>query len=164
MKGCRAWIVCPGLALLLLATGCSHTPAPVEDRSIGARSANSSEPVTRDVPTAVTRPARMPGLNQVSEEQTAEDGWHIVRPGETLYGIAFRYGMDYRNLAAWNGIREPFQIYTNQRLRLNAPEQAESSRERVTDSLRQEAAADGQVLTKDAIASEDSAEGNDSLI
>ena len=42
----------------------------------------------------------------------------IVRRGDTLYGIAFRNGLDYRDVAAWNGIRSPYTIYPGQRLRL----------------------------------------------
>ncbi|GIX35623.1 MAG: peptidoglycan-binding protein LysM [Lysobacteraceae bacterium] len=43
--------------------------------------------------------------------------YEVVR-GDTLYGIAFRHGLDYRELAALNGIRPPYTIYPGQRLRL----------------------------------------------
>ena len=43
----------------------------------------------------------------------------IVRRGDTLYGIAFRNGLDYRDVAAWNGIGAPYTIYPGQRLRLS---------------------------------------------
>ena len=36
--------------------------------------------------------------------------------GDTLYGIAWRYGLDYRALAHHNSIREPFTIYPGQRI------------------------------------------------
>lgn len=45
-------------------------------------------------------------------------GYHIVRKGETLYAIAWRHGLDYRQVAAWNGIRAPYTIFPGQRLRL----------------------------------------------
>lgn len=41
-----------------------------------------------------------------------------VRPGENLYAIAWRYGLDYRALARWNGIAPPYTIYPGERLRL----------------------------------------------
>lgn len=41
---------------------------------------------------------------------------HTVNPGDTLYSIAWFYGVDYRDLAAHNGIEEPFTIYPGQRL------------------------------------------------
>lgn len=41
-----------------------------------------------------------------------------VQRGDTLYGIAFRNGLDVRDLAAWNGISAPYTIYPGQNLRL----------------------------------------------
>lgn len=47
---------------------------------------------------------------------------YIVANGDTLYGIAFRHKLDYRELAAHNNIAAPYTIYPGQRLRLgNAP-------------------------------------------
>lgn len=48
---------------------------------------------------------------------------HRVAQGETLYGISFRYGLDYREMARWNGIASPYTIYPGQYLRLKAPNQ-----------------------------------------
>jgi len=44
--------------------------------------------------------------------------FHVVRAGETLYAIAFRYGIDYQGLAKANQIEPPYTIYVNQRIRL----------------------------------------------
>lgn len=41
---------------------------------------------------------------------------HTVNRGDTLYSIAWAYGVDYRELAAGNGISEPYTIYPGQRL------------------------------------------------
>lgn len=46
-------------------------------------------------------------------------GVHVVSRGDTLYSIAWRYGRDYRELAAANNIREPFTIYPGQEIRLD---------------------------------------------
>lgn len=46
------------------------------------------------------------------------DGGYLVRAGDTLYGIAFRHGLDYRDVAGWNRIPAPYTIYPGQRLRL----------------------------------------------
>jgi lipoprotein NlpD len=46
------------------------------------------------------------------------DGVHRVQRGETLYGISFRYGLNYRDVATWNGIADPYLIEVGQRLRL----------------------------------------------
>lgn len=41
---------------------------------------------------------------------------HTVNRGDTLYSIAWAYGVDYRDLAVHNGISEPYTIYPGQRL------------------------------------------------
>lgn len=43
---------------------------------------------------------------------------HYVSRGETLYAIAWRYGIDYSSLASRNGIRAPFTIYPGQKIQL----------------------------------------------
>lgn len=52
------------------------------------------------------------------ESRTKSVSHHTVRPGETLYSIAFRYGLNYKEIASANGISEPYTIFVNQRLRL----------------------------------------------
>ena len=44
-----------------------------------------------------------------------------VQSGDTLYSIAWRAGLDYRQLASWNGIRAPYTIFPGQLLSLKAP-------------------------------------------
>ena len=43
---------------------------------------------------------------------------HVVRRGENLSSIAWRYGLDYRSIARWNRIRSPYVIHPGQRLAL----------------------------------------------
>ncbi len=52
---------------------------------------------------------------------TAVAGSYLVARGDTLYGIAFRNKLDFRDLAAWNNIAAPYTIYPGQPLRLAAP-------------------------------------------
>ncbi|WP_238946816.1 peptidoglycan DD-metalloendopeptidase family protein [Seongchinamella unica] len=52
-----------------------------------------------------------------STPQSPGSGYTVQR-GDTLYSIAFRYGLDYRRLAAGNGIAPPYTIYPGQRLQL----------------------------------------------
>lgn len=52
---------------------------------------------------------------------------HVVVRGDTLYGIAFRHGMDYRDLARWNAISAPYTIYPGQRLSLTGPRSVPAS-------------------------------------
>ena len=86
----------PGLGLMLLCawlTACStHPPAPVNERS--------SRPPAAEIPV---------------------DGLYRVKRGDTLYGIAFEYDLDLRDLARWNGIASPYVIYPDQVVRLRRP-------------------------------------------
>ncbi len=41
-----------------------------------------------------------------------------VRKGDTLYGLAWKAGLDYRTLARWNGLKKPYLIYPGQIIRL----------------------------------------------
>ena len=87
-----------GLVCALLMSACTfHNPAPIVDHSEGA-----------------------PGPSQNPA------GTYRVRPGDTLFGIAFSYGLDQRQLASWNNIVEPFTIYPEQLLRLTAPSAADA--------------------------------------
>jgi len=45
-----------------------------------------------------------------------ESSSYVVRPGDTLYSIAWRHGVDAERLARWNGLRDPNLIQPGQRL------------------------------------------------
>lgn len=45
-------------------------------------------------------------------------GTHVVKSGETLYSIAWRYGLDYKAFARANGIGNDFLIYPGQTLKV----------------------------------------------
>ena len=83
--------VLPGLL-----AGCAGEPrAPVEQR--GAR---ASAPTVSVISTTVPDTPRH----------------YVVVKGDTLYSIAFRFGVDFRQLAKANRIGAPFTIYPDQRL------------------------------------------------
>ena len=46
---------------------------------------------------------------------------YTVQRGDTIYGIAFRHGLDYRELAAWNGLGRGDLIHPGQTIRLQPP-------------------------------------------
>ncbi len=90
------FLVATGAAWL---AGCaSNPPAPVLDLSLP----NGNAPASAAASAAAT--------------------YRVVR-GDTLYSIAFKHGLDYRELAAWNGIASPYRIFVGQDLRLGAPVQ-----------------------------------------
>jgi len=86
-------------AALLLAACAPWQPAPVENRSERA-------PQTRSAARSQPPPAN-----------------HEVRRGDTLYSIAFRYGLDWRSVAAWNDLDAPYLIRPGQSLRMTEPPQ-----------------------------------------
>lgn len=52
-------------------------------------------------------------------EHIPKNGVYRVQHGETLYSIAWRYGLDYRYLATINHISPPFHVVAGQRIYLS---------------------------------------------
>lgn len=46
----------------------------------------------------------------------------IVKPGDTLYRVAERHGVNWQDVADINGIKNPKDLYVGQRLRIPSPE------------------------------------------
>lgn len=94
------------LAMLLAAVlcACSSSPAPVEDRS-----------------------ARSSGGYRLTEQ-----GLYRVQSGDTLYSIAFHFGLDWKDVAGWNGVARPYTIYPGQELRLAAPPRQRAEQTAIT--------------------------------
>jgi lipoprotein NlpD len=91
MNGTMRWLVAACLASAL--AGCSTVVVEPAAGTHGSASATASR----------TR---------------AHDGSYRVVKGDTLYSIAFRNGLDFRDLARWNGIDAPYTIWPGQVLRL----------------------------------------------
>ncbi len=72
---------------------------------------------------------------------------YVVRPQDTLYSIAWRYGLDFRDLARWNNIGSDFHIAVGQALML-AP-----GRSRVLTPPRRRPAPPSETATATATAS-----------
>ncbi|WP_233402899.1 peptidoglycan DD-metalloendopeptidase family protein [Marinomonas transparens] len=75
--------------------------------------------------------------NNASVSSLPASGYHRVESGETLFSIAFRYGLDYRELAALNHIDAPYIIYPKQKIRLG--ENKANSSQRVADKATNKA-------------------------
>ena len=97
-----------GACLLLASCGSTPRPAPVVDRSPqGAVASAAAKPAARPAP------------------QPPQADWrpqtYIVKRGDTLFSIALDHGLDYRDLAAWNGVDNPGLIQAGRALRLTPP-------------------------------------------
>ena len=98
------------LLCCVVVTGCAeHPPAVIEDRSSVAET--TAPEVTRATQISMSDRGDLP---------VGPD--YIVQPGDTLYAIAFRLGMDYRALAALNNIQAPYVILVGQSLATTAPD------------------------------------------
>ncbi len=96
------------VAIALYGCASSEIPAPVSDR-------HTKEPLVSSAPvSAIVRPA--------SGDQDWRPQTYVVQKGDTLYGIAFNYGLDYHDLATLNNIDNPDVIKAGQELRLFPPQ------------------------------------------
>ncbi len=71
--------------------------------------------------------------SQPVKEQGYDEPTYTVRRGETLYAIAWFTGKDYLDLATYNNLRPPYNIYPGQELKLN-PTVASTGSQRSTRS------------------------------
>ena len=64
-----------------------------------------------------SHPNRAP-VSSVGQPQSLKVNTHVVARGDTLYAIAWRYNLDYKNLAKINGIGPPYSILPGQKIHL----------------------------------------------
>lgn len=87
------------------------------------------------------------GPKPVVEERTATPPRrierHVVTPGETLFSIAWSYGIDFRQLAGTNGLEPPYVIRAGQQLRLPST----AGRSRASARVEPDASSGGQRVT-----------------
>jgi len=133
------------LAVLLAAlAACRHAPPEVAE-SVVVKKPLAGKP-------APDKPAAVPASGGTR---------YTVQKGDTLYSIAFRYGLDFRTLAALNGVREPYTIYPGQVLTIKsrgAPAPLRAERQPAP------AAAPASPAAPAAVASEPATSGKPALV
>lgn len=104
-------------AALMMLAGCASKPtrAPVEDRSMPARSSPAPAPGTAPA-VAADASQPLPG-----SENAGKPGYYTVKPGDTLYRIGLETGQSWRDIARWNNLSQPNQIEVGQVLRVVPP-------------------------------------------
>lgn len=75
------------------------------------------------------------GTSSPNRSSISGPSYRVAR-GDTVYGIAFRNGVDFRDLARWNNISAPFTIYVGQVLRLGPAGGAVASTSPSTKNIR----------------------------
>ena len=96
------------LSALLVACE-SNPPAPVIDRTPDSR---PKPPVSK--PTDNKAPDRKVTDNKVIGAKDWRPDSHIVKKGDTLFGIGLEYGVDYKEIASANNIAPPYPIKIGQ--------------------------------------------------
>lgn len=111
-----------GWMLMLVVAGCTTapSPAPVTERKPAPKALEGpSATKAREVPAAAPRP--QPGVPVPAT--------HVVAKSETLFGISKSYGLNFRDVAEWNGLVDPYTIQPGQvlALRVSPTRQAQSA-------------------------------------
>lgn len=101
----------------LLAACTTSVPAPVVDRTARPAAGTPATPLPKPGLTAPALPTSPP----VQPGNTAGSQFHVVQPGETLYGIARNNALDPNALAAWNNLPATQPLRVGQVLRLQPP-------------------------------------------
>lgn len=102
-----------------MVAGCAVTPrspAPVVERSPGAKPTEISRPAATPVPTPAPVAVKPAPIRPDSH------GYYTVKKGDTLYRIALDIGQSYRDIIAWNNLANPNDIKVDQVLRVLPPE------------------------------------------
>ena len=129
-----AWRGLSLLACCSMLLACGNYQAPVTEASqrqvivppeivtssqgdASRRSTASS--VTTTSSTQGTSVAPIPSSSGGTRRTASSASVHRVRPGETLFSIAFEHDLDFRSLAIANNLRPPYTIFVDQELRLD---------------------------------------------
>jgi lipoprotein NlpD len=75
-----------------------------------------------------TKVAPKPPAPAAAAQPGAE--FYVIKRGDTLYSIALEHGVDYRELAQWNGLNDPTKISVGQQLRVKPPPERAAQQER----------------------------------
>lgn len=59
-------------------------------------------------------------IDYATHKQTRPPATYKVKKGDTMYSVSWRYGMDYKTLAAINHIRSPYTLSIGQTLRFKS--------------------------------------------
>ena len=90
-----------GLLIAMLGGCASHATAPIDSRD--SQQGTGTKTTTKSSSATV---------------KSTHPDYYVVQSGDTLYSIAWHFGMNYRELAQSNDIRSPYTIYRGQRLRV----------------------------------------------
>ena len=129
------------LILLLLAACESNPPAPVIER-----------PQSSKLKPPAPKPAQTTDIKSIDSKTAGSKDWrpdsHIVKKGDTLFGIGLQFGIDYKEIATANNIAPPYPIKIGQKIDLSS---FKTKAVTATDSTKIEAAKTETDKTDDGV-------------
>lgn len=109
------YCLCVSVIFLILSVGCATSDRPYSPSDLTG---------VKQVPSRTSKTAYRKQSVSQNQVRNSTAGYYVVKPGDTLYSVAFANNMDYQTLALINGIQAPYTINVGQRL--------------LTDSVRSE--------------------------
>lgn len=119
-KNSTIFWLCAVLAILML-TGCrasGNRRAPVEDR--GGSNSYRAPVEDRGTSSRMNIPDAAGSPTSVQREPENRTQSYVIQKGDTLYSIAFEHGLDYREVADLNNIKNPAAIQIGQQIQLSS--------------------------------------------
>jgi len=115
-----------------LLIGCGNYQAPVTEAGerqvivppeiVTSSQGDASRPLRTSAATVTNSVSNASVRTNTTSDSRSGSGsarMHRVRPGETLFSIAFEHDLDFRSLAIANNLRPPYTIFVDQELRLD---------------------------------------------
>lgn len=118
------YVICIAAAIpLLAACGERKAPEPVAapPAAVAPDTAAAPPPAPAAAPMAAPEPAPAAAAAPAASPEAspaATGGTYVVVAGDTLYRIATKHGVKPKDLARWNGIKDPRRLRVGQKLKL----------------------------------------------
>lgn len=103
------YLLCAFVTVMLTCVGCATSDRPYSPSDLTG---------VKQVPSRTSKgtPVRQKVSAYNTKTSANAAGYYVVKPGDTLYSVAFAHNMDYQTLALINGIKAPYTINVGQRL------------------------------------------------
>lgn len=114
-----------GVAAEAVAGAATRPGAAPAEKGTKGDAAEPSTPAAEPGPAARPEPAAKsapPAHDAPASAPAGKAEIHVVQRGETMTGLAGRYGLTLEQLARWNGMQEPRAVRIGEKLRLTPPD------------------------------------------
>ena len=117
------YLMCASVTVMLTCVGCATSDRPYSPSDLTG---------VKQVPSRTSKgtPVRQKVSAYNTKTSANAAGYYVVKPGDTLYSVAFAHNMDYQTLALINGIKAPYTINVGQRLLTDTVRSEQNGRSR----------------------------------